>query len=822
MKTKLFFLFALFFFVSLEAQDIWFLNTSFKDKLLSSSPTNNIAQDINGNFVAVDSNKDNEIQISEAENISMLNLNDETGYGSLSGINEISYFKNIQVLKCENNYSLSTLNLSNLPLLREIYASKSKVRYLTLVNLPSLKIIDISASGYSGNFAVKDLPSLEKIKLNDNFYLNNISIQNLPMLNSIDISYGNIQSLNISDFPNLKEIISNNSNISNVTLNNLPQLLKVNFNINKIADFNCKGCDNLQEIRISYNNLTSIDVSNNLQLKYLNISNNLLTDINLLKNSKLQELICQFNKLKSLDLSLTGVVLVEAYVNALEFINIKNGVNTKLNASVGNLKYICCDESEINTINYTCEACTPPSINSYCSFEPGGSYNNILGNVKLDINNNGCETTDANFSKLKIKITKDGQDVGTTISDLQGNYELFTDAGNFVLTPVLENLDYYTVTPSSATINFPNTNKNTFTQNFCVVPNGTHNDLEVQFVPISQARPGFDATYRFVYFNKGNTTLSGNVNLDYQGNKVSFVNSELPPDTNVNSNLVWNFTDLKPFEQKSFIITFKLNPPSHPTDPLIAGDKLTFTAKIFPINNDETPKDNNLVLHQTVVNSVDPNDKTCLEGDIITPDLVGNDVHYLIRFENVGTANAVNVVVKDMIDTTKFDVESLQPIKSSHPYRMTITEGNKVEFFFENIQLPFDDANNDGYILFKIKTKPTLVVGNTFSNKADIYFDYNFPIATNEAITTVQNNLSTQEFSKSEISVYPNPVKDILTFKTKEKVKKVEIYDVNGRLIKVELGISNNQMNVSSLKTGTYVIKVISDKKYYQTKFIKQ
>jgi hypothetical protein len=35
-----------------------------------------------------------------------------------------------------------------------------------------------------------------------------------------------------------------------------------------------------------------------------------------------------------------------------------------------------------------------------------------------------------------------------------------------------------------------------------------------------------------------------------------------------------------------------------------------------------------------------------------------------------------------------------------------------VEFIFQGIQLPFDDANNDGYVVFKIKSKNTLAIGD--------------------------------------------------------------------------------------------------------------
>ena len=153
-------------------------------------------------------------------------------------------------------------------------------------------------------------------------------------------------------------------------------------------------------------------------------------------------------------------------------------------------------------------------------------------------------------------------------------------------------------------------------------------------------------------------------------------------------------------------------------------------------------------MNQTVVNSFDPNDKTCLEGDIVTPDLIGEYVNYVIRFENTGTYPAENIVVKDIIDLSKFDISTLIPIKASHSYGTKISDGNKVEFIFEKINLPFDNANNDGYIAFKIKTLSTLVVGDSFANEASIYFDYNFPIVTNKATSTFKS-LAVEDFDFS-------------------------------------------------------------------------
>jgi hypothetical protein len=251
-------------------------------------------------------------------------------------------------------------------------------------------------------------------------------------------------------------------------------------------------------------------------------------------------------------------------------------------------------------------------------------------------------------------------------------------------------------------------------------------------------------------------------------------------------------------------------------------DYLDFTATITNIVTDATPLDNVNTLHQRVVNSYDPNDKTCTEGPTVPPSTIGKYVHYIIRFENNGTANAQNIVVKDMIDLNKFDINTLIPIKGSHNFETRISSTNKVEFIFQNINLPFDNANNDGYISFKIKTKPNLVVGNTFSNSANIYFDYNFPIVTNNYTTTVQNTLGLQENEFiNDIAAYPNPVKDFLNFKTEHSISKVEVYDITGRILSSN-SVSENKIDLSELKTGNYILKLFTDKGIKNTKIMKE
>ena len=60
-----------------------------------------------------------------------------------------------------------------------------------------------------------------------------------------------------------------------------------------------------------------------------------------------------------------------------------------------------------------------------------------------------------------------------------------------------------------------------------------------------------------------------------------------------------------------------------------------------------------------------------------------------------------------------------------------------------NIMLPDSNVNeaaSHGFIRFRVKPVSTLTLGNTVPNKAAIYFDYNTPVVTNTAITTIKND----------------------------------------------------------------------------------
>lgn len=821
---------------SVEAQIVNIPDANFKAKLLEASPSNTIAQNNSNQYIKIDINDDGEIQESEALLVRKLNVSN-SNISSLEGINS---FSNLSELRANNNY-LSYLNINDLDFL-----------YLENNQFSLQENLILNSNGFVLNFI--DLSN----NLLNSFNLGQFMSDNNLIDLVLKLNNNPLESINLNNDTNtigILQLYLHNTLLQNVVINssyfdggyfsfkNNPLLQELQFELPSVSTYLYIE-DNLLLEQISLNSqisTNSIDffIKNNpllvnLELNNIKSSNDAIIENNPISNFTL--LNCDLYWLELINSNIQSLDLSQSKYNEiilkdnllLEFINLKNGINSfvdgldVLSENLPELKYICVNEWQIEDFqNYLSVYFPDVNVNSYCSFVPGGEFYTIQGNTKLDLENNVCDENDIDFPNMKFNITN-GSISGTIISNTSGNYSIPVQAGTHTITPVFENPTYFNVSLPSVAVTFP-AQTSPFAQNFCVTPNGVHQDVEVVIVPLDAAIPGFDATYKLVYKNKGNTTVSGSISLTYMDNVMDFLEAN-PVQSSIEPNILnWNYTNLQPFETRYITVSFNLNSPQE-TPALNGGDVLNFTAIIDPISGDEMVSDNTSTLNQEVVNSFDPNDKTCLEGSVVSTELIGQYVHYVIRFENIGTIFAQNVVVKDEIDVSKFDLNSLIVLSASHQ-QWTRINGNKVEFIFENIQLPFPPSEErHGYIAFKIKLKNNLTVGDTFSNFAIIYFDYNFPIITEPATTTIEA-LSNPDFEFSNfVKLYPNPASATITIESQTiNLKAVEIFNSLGQLIQA-IPNDNNRLSidVSNLSTGTYFVKVHSDKGVGVSKFVKQ
>ncbi|NOT36249.1 MAG: T9SS type A sorting domain-containing protein [Saprospiraceae bacterium] len=697
-----------------------------------------------------------------------------------------------------------------LPILLISYSYSAKAQNLQFTD-PNFKTALVNTKCVEIN---GDLIGDEDADINND---NEIDVSEALKINRLIIKNQNISELReISNFINLTYLNISANKLTSLNVNDLEKLEGLECQSNQLDILAIDKCPLLQGIICSNNKLTELNIKNAPYITTLDCAGNKLKVLDLSNMTNTEQLLCEKNQLSTLNLSaLSKLWVLYCYENNLTSLLLKTGkridqLNFEKNA---NLSYICCDEKNIAHVRNLANIFNYPNleINSYCSFSPGGKYYTIKGLIQYDADGNGCSTTDKKIQYVKFSVFSGSNKVEEVISDNTGNYKIDLQEGSYSLTPVLENSSAFIINPIKRQFSFPGS-PDTVIQDFCVKNNGIVNQTKIKIIPLfPPARPGFNAKYKVIVENAGNQTESGSMTFKYDDFVFDYIDGNPVPSGFENGKLLYNYSDLLPFTKREYIINLKLNSPSD-VPPVNVGDIVYISSSI---------KENSFTLANTVVGSYDPNDKTCLQGKYFHPADAGKNIDYIIRFENKGNFAAENVVIRDILDDKFFDINSLRIIESSHKMYTRIIN-KKVEFVFENIQLPFEDNLNDGFVAFTLNTKPTLAVGNIIRNQANIFFDYNLPIQTNEAQTTVAISSSTNQVL-FETNIYPNPVDDILILERQNSWKYAKIYDTNGKTFKHFTNNINNRLDVKDLSTGVYFLQLInnSNNNIEYIKFIK-
>lgn len=592
---------------------------------------------------------------------------------------------------------------------------------------------------------------------------------------------------------------------------------------------------NIESLSCNNNALTTLTLNNLFNFKGIDCSQNAITNLSITNCYNLYSFSCNNNPMTSIDLSSTKVYKLYIANNPnLTYLNIKNGFYTdgsyarqmptipppppSVIEANPNLTNICCDDFEVDYIIGTVNArnpLTPVNVNSYCSSPPGGSFNTVTGAVTTD-----CNGANVGVNNQKIAFTN-GSQSGFVFTNYGGGYTFYTGTNPLTVTPQLLHPEYFTVSPANYTYNFTGSGA-TEIANFCLAPIGSHPDLAITVYPLSNARPGFNPHYMINIANNGNQVQSGTVTFTYNGTLMQYVDSFPAASAWTANSVTWNVADLAPNGRRNFELVLHLNSPQQ-IPPANMGDVLNFQAAISSVLTDETPNDNQFSFNQTVVNSFDPNDKIVVEGTQIGIDKIDEYLHYIVRFQNTGTVAAENIVIKDLLDNN-LDWSTLQMESGSHPFKSTLTSGNRLEVFYDNINLPassIDEERSHGYIAYKIKPKNTLVINDVISNTANIYFDFNYPIITNTVTTTV-TALGISANENSWFTLSPNPTNAVVNLSVfnNQTIAKTTVCNLVGQTVLV-FG-SQNTIDISSLNNGIYFITVETNAGKATRRIIKQ
>ncbi|GGB83587.1 hypothetical protein GCM10007424_24500 [Flavobacterium suaedae] len=448
----------------------------------------------------------------------------------------------------------------------------------------------------------------------------------------------------------------------------------------------------------------------------------------------------------------------------------------------------------------------------------GGEQNTLTGVVTYDADNDtNCDAENI-MPFLPIEVTINNTAVYTTYTNFSGAYTIYnvSNGDEVILQPVLPSA-FPEVDATNVTISLE-TGETVEVADICLPqPDNAVNDIEVVLLPVNNARPGFTANYLLIVKNKtANQAENVTVTLDFTEERVEVNTLDAPYTTTDSNTILITVGTIAPFTSGTVNAVFDVfEPPVNE-----GGDQLFYTAYAAMDAEDNDVTNNYHYLNQILVNSYDPNSVVVAEGDMIPYDANPPElpyIHYTINFQNLGTAEAVNIRVENDLDGN-FDWSTFEMLTASHEYSLTRTDGH-LEFQFDNINLPdstTDEPGSHGYVMYRIKPKEDINEGDIVNNTADIYFDFNPAIVTNTATSEFYSVLlSTNMYQYKAIQLYPNPVSDILYIDTKQEIIAINVYDINGRLCVIG---KESTVNVQDLKQGLYFAEVITDsgKQFYK------
>ncbi|MEM6515823.1 MAG: choice-of-anchor L domain-containing protein [Bacteroidota bacterium] len=459
------------------------------------------------------------------------------------------------------------------------------------------------------------------------------------------------------------------------------------------------------------------------------------------------------------------------------------------------------------------------------SLDVGELCENIgLINAKAFIDSNGnglLDSGEQDFTNGSFTYEKNNDGVINEVNSSIGNFsivsEVEADTYNISFNIYEEFEDCFSIgAPTFENISVAN--GEVVTVNFPITDNGICQDLAVYLINGQiPPRPGFDHENEIIIENLASSTItSGTIEFTHDENLTFNSILSINPDFIVNSTangFIVDFINLEPGESESILVSLNCSTT------VGLGEIVTNTVVYTTDENDTVANNNSSTLSEIVVGSFDPNDKMESHGPQVVLDEFSNSdeyLYYTIRFQNLGTFAAEFVRIEDELDA-QLDESTFQMLRSSHDYVVTRT-GSDLEWFFEDIQLPAaedDEEGSNGYVYFRIKPEAGYSIGDVIPNSAAIYFDFNDPIITNTFTTTFVETLSTERFDVIGFDLFPNPANDEVLIQLKNsnnEIVNIQLLDIQGKMIMTSKISEGNQkrIDISQLESGLYFVSVFS------------
>jgi len=818
---------------------------------------------------------------------------------NMQGLNSLNYTGGGFFIE-ENN---GLENLSGLESLATVEGGPLEITdNNALINIDGLENLEVIRSGIKleGNESLTDLSALSDLSSIEGFLTisDNIALEGLSDLSNLifiggpmTISYNN-NLQNLTELSNLFSIgglfISNNELLENLTgLENISTVagsisLWENESLESLAGLenidtignhffifdndalpNLEGINNLEYIGgrveiarndnlLEMNNLTNLTfigddltIDRNPQLEHLDGLQNLISvdDDIVIRNNEILSSIggirnIAFSTANSLWIIDNPLLQVCGYTNICNYLADGNSALINDNGSG------CNEEEEI--------------------FETCENFAKVNFLLFYDANQNAIMDDDEKiYSSANILLNPNEQILypnsifGGRVFLPDGNYSFVY---NQEATPEFE----LTTDSSSYQVEIVNAITNVDSIKFGLFPDTLFKALKTTIVS-ENFRCNRNITLTVIGENTGTALNSGTLWLLLDEALLDYQPLEMPDTTDALGRIGWHFENLFPSEHIVKHITLSI--PGPPDFPL--GDSLVFASEIIYEDGEEVITGSKFQYEGVVRCSFDPNDKLVAPRYPEGYALLDEELVYTIRFQNTGNAEALEVVIRDTLDSN-LDPNTFRIIGSSHEEFLStsLTDNQYLTFEFMDINLPDSTSNlegSQGYVAYTIKAYDNLPEETIIENTAGIYFDFNPPVITNttenmmvstfdadndgfllwedcddsdpsinpDALEIINNGIdedcdgldmivSTDELAIETPKVLPNPFYDnFKIIRYDASTAAVEIRSLTGKLILNQQITTVGQIDLSKEPAGVYLMTIKAEGSTFVQKVIK-
>lgn len=287
----------------------------------------------------------------------------ECGYNNLPSL-DINMCSKLSSLHCQGN-KLTSLTLGNASTLQALDCSQNQLSSLIVTSYTNLTRLTCD----NNNIRILDISNC--YNLGDLIWHNN-PFEEINLGDVASITFHNYAAgYKTTDYPYLRNALNNSTKLK-ITSSRYSRLDVSN---NQLESLDISQSPNIQELYCTYNNLTALDVTRHRQLAKLDCEVNRLTELNLETNSLLRYLKCNYNQLTALKTTNNpGLRTLEIKSNPIDLLDVSNNqeINILRCQECPNLREIWFQNQTQHALIPTCAL--DLSITKPCYKENDGTY----------------------------------------------------------------------------------------------------------------------------------------------------------------------------------------------------------------------------------------------------------------------------------------------------------------------------------------------------------------------------------------------------------------------------------------------------------------